>query len=123
MYSNKLFVLFALTVTIVNAMPNEEQLVGGIRPADFTKAEEELNASLKKLAAGDGPNYTLGKIYSAETQVVAGTMTRIVADLIDADGKTKKCKVSIWSRSWLPNGIEVTFECDGEEKIVRKHDA
>lgn len=65
----------------------------------------------------------IGKIYSAETQVVAGTLTRIVADLVDTDGNTKKGKISIWNRSWLPNGVEVTFEFDGEDKIVRKHNA
>ncbi|KAM7363377.1 sarcocystatin-A-like [Cochliomyia hominivorax] len=123
MFVTKLFVFFILTLTIVNAMPNEEQLVGGRKPTDLKKAEEDLNASLSKLAAGDGPNYKVGKVYSADTQVVAGTLTRIVADLVDADGNTKKGKVSIWSRPWLPNGVEVTFEFDGEEKIVRKHNA
>lgn len=44
-----------------------------------------------------------------------------MADLVDADGKTKEYKVTIWNRAWLPNGVEVTFECEGEEKIVKKH--
>ena len=105
-------------------MPDQkEQCMGCSKPVDIEKAATDLTACLEKLAAGDGPNFKLGKIHLAETQVVAGTLTKIVADLIDADGKTKECKVSIWSRPWLPNGVEVTFECVGEDKIVRKHSA
>ncbi|XP_073817230.1 sarcocystatin-A-like [Musca autumnalis] len=98
-------------------------VLGDISPAsDFTEIEKDLNNSLSKLAAGDGPNYKLLKIYSASTQVVAGSLTRIEADLLDENGKVKRAKISIWSRPWLPNGIEVTFECDGEPTVVKSHD-
>ncbi|XP_013114797.1 sarcocystatin-A-like [Stomoxys calcitrans] len=100
------------------------QMTGGITPvSDLKKVEDDLKVSLSKLAAGDdGPHYTLGKIYSATVQIVQGTKTKIVADLIDRNGKTKKCGVTIWSRPWLPNGIQVTFDCDGEPQVVRTHD-
>lgn len=61
------------------------------------------------------------RINSATKQVVAGHKYQINADLIDSDEKSKNCDVTIWSQPWLENGIEVTFECEGEEKLIKKH--
>ncbi|XP_013114794.1 sarcocystatin-A [Stomoxys calcitrans] len=106
------------------AMASQPPISGGITSVrNLKEAEKELNASLAKLATGDGPRYRLVKIYSATRQVVAGRKSEIVADLVDNNGKTKKCNVTIWSRPWLPDGIEVTFRCDGEQKLTRKHSA
>ncbi|XP_061395220.1 sarcocystatin-A-like [Musca vetustissima] len=97
---------------------------GGVSSVeDLSKAEEELKSSLKKLAAGDGPHYKLAKVYSASKQVVEGILTEIVADLIDEEENTKNCNVSIWSRPWLENGIEVSFKCGTEPKVTKKHSA
>lgn len=48
-------------------------------------------------------------------------MYRIVADLITEDGMNKRFNISIWSQSWLRDGIEITFECEGEPMVVKKH--
>ncbi|XP_075144531.1 sarcocystatin-A-like [Haematobia irritans] len=120
MLATKLLILLSFYLTIAMA---EQQVVGGATPVrDLKKVEDDLNKSLSKLATGDGPHYTLGKVYSATRQVVAGTKTKMVADLIDKDGNTKKCNVTIWARPWLPNGIQVTFDCDGEPQVIRSHD-
>lgn len=42
---------------------------------------------------------------------------------MDNDEKIKTCDIEIWSQPWLKNGIEVTFNCPGEEKLVKKHSA
>ncbi|XP_005182867.1 sarcocystatin-A-like isoform X2 [Musca domestica] len=98
-------------------------VLGGSRPvSNFEEIEKTLNNSLSKLAAGDGPNYKLVKIYSGEVQVVSGLSTRIEADLMDENGTTKRFKVCIWSQPWLKNGVQVTFECDGEPTVVKSHD-
>lgn len=60
---------------------------------------------------------------SASVQVVAGTLERYNVELIDSNQETKVCDVEIWDRSWLPNGIEVTFNCPNEPKLVRNHSA
>ncbi|XP_073820258.1 sarcocystatin-A-like [Musca autumnalis] len=122
MFSTKVFIV--LSVMWAMAYATQPPIAGGVSPVtDFTEVEEELKTSLSKLAAGDGPNYKLGKVYSASRQVVEGHLTRIVADLIDEEEHTKKCNVSIWSRPWLENGIEVTFQCGREPELKKKHSA
>lgn len=65
--------------------------------------------------------HRLGKIISATRQVVSGSKYVYEAELIQGE-KTKTCNVEIWSQPWLPNGIQVTFNCpDG--KVVKKHSA
>ncbi|XP_005182865.1 sarcocystatin-A [Musca domestica] len=87
------------------------------------EAEETLELSLKKLAAGeDAINYKLSKIHSASKQTVSGTLYKINADIIDGE-ETKNCDVSIWSRAWLENGIEVDFNCKDGKKFKRNHSA
>lgn len=65
----------------------------------------------------------ISKVNSASTQVVSGTLYKINVDLIAGNNEVKNCNVEIWSQPWLPEGIQVTFDCEGEEKIVRKHSA
>ncbi|EDV46277.1 sarcocystatin-A [Drosophila erecta] len=91
--------------------------------ADLVSAQETLQASLTKLAAGDGPHYRISKILSASRQVVSGYRNDYTVELIDNEGATKVCNVDIWSQSWLPNGIQVTFRCPNEPEVVRSHDA
>lgn len=66
---------------------------------------------------------SLSKILSATSQVVSGFKNDYSVELIDNQGATKVCQVDIWSQSWLPNGIQVTFRCPNEPELVRKHDA
>ncbi|XP_065371593.1 sarcocystatin-A-like [Calliphora vicina] len=127
-----LFLAMVGGISSTTARPADEKAVeigplkvrGGIRKLDVAAsndAEKALQLSLEKLAAGDGPHLRLEKIHSATTQIVSGSKYRINADFIDSDEKTKNCDVTIWSQPWLENGIEVTFECKGEEKLVKKH--
>ncbi|KAH8356631.1 hypothetical protein KR084_005847 [Drosophila pseudotakahashii] len=90
---------------------------------DLAASQRTLEASLSKLAAGEGPHYRISKILSASTQVVAGSRDEYSVELIDSEGATKVCEVVIWSRSWLPNGIQVTFNCPNEPKVVRTYSA
>lgn len=62
----------------------------------------------------------LKKINAATTQIVAGIKNIISAELIDESNQVLTCKVTIWSRPWLFNSSEVSFECPGEEKIIRR---
>ncbi|XP_061395047.1 sarcocystatin-A-like [Musca vetustissima] len=89
------------------------------------EAEETLDFSLKKLATGENAiNYKISKVNSASKQTVSGTLYRINADIIDGDEITKKCDISIWSRAWLQNGIEVTFKCNNDQEVfTRQHSA
>ncbi|ALC45434.1 CG15369, partial [Drosophila busckii] len=98
--------------------------LGGVEElsgAGLKEAEDTLNLSLTKLAAGEGPNYKLGKIISARKQVVSGFKYYYEVELVEGS-KTKTCKVEIWSQPWMPNGVEVIFDCpDG--KVTKKHNA
>ncbi|XP_067642939.1 cathepsin F isoform X2 [Eurosta solidaginis] len=100
---------------------SNDNLPGGISKLESKDAEERLQASLDKLAAGDGPNYRISKIYSATTQVVSGSLTKIDAELIDETDAKERCNIKIWSQPWLPNGIEVTFKCPTKELVKRRH--
>ncbi|XP_039968399.1 sarcocystatin-A-like [Bactrocera tryoni] len=125
MISAKLFVLLGCVIAVVVAVP-EGHLVGGATPLsgeDLKRAQEELQNSLTKLATGDGPAYKISKVNSASSQVVSGTLYKFNVDLIAGNDEVKNCNVEIWSQRWLPEGIQVTFDCEGEEKIVRKHSA
>ncbi|XP_017844649.1 uncharacterized protein LOC108601261 [Drosophila busckii] len=117
-------VIFVLGLTLAVASAGEPQLVGGITTLsgdELKEAETQLNSSLKTLAAGEGPNYQLGKIISARKQVVSGFKYYYEVELVEGS-KTKTCKVEIWSQPWMPNGVEVIFDCpDG--KVTKKHNA
>ncbi|EDV31652.1 uncharacterized protein Dana_GF15461 [Drosophila ananassae] len=86
-------------------------------------AQQELHSSLVKLDAGDGPHYRIVKVLEATSQVVAGISYKFTVELIDESDVKKVCKVDIWNRSWLPNGIEVTFKCPNEPELTKKHSA
>ncbi|XP_073817222.1 sarcocystatin-A-like [Musca autumnalis] len=123
MFPTKSLIFLGL-ILMVTMIVESQMMTGGVQPVtDLTEVEKQLRMSLSRLESGEGPHYKLRKVHKATRQVVAGSLTKIYADLEDATGKIKPCKVSIWSRPWLPKGIEVTFECDGEPKTVRKHDA
>ncbi|XP_058988157.1 sarcocystatin-A-like [Musca domestica] len=121
MFTTKLFILLSVAVAVTFAVP---QMTGGVSPVeDLTEVEQELKNSLSKLDAGDGPHYKLSKVYKASRQVVEGVLTKIEADIIDEEEKTQKCNITIWSRPWLDNGIEVTFECEGKPTLTKHHSA
>ncbi|XP_016948104.1 sarcocystatin-A [Drosophila biarmipes] len=90
---------------------------------ELVEAQRTLQASLNSLAAGEGPYYRISRILSASVQVVAGTNNAYEVELIGNDNIVKVCNVDIWSRSWLPNGIRVTFRCPNEQELVRVHNA
>ncbi|XP_017467683.1 PREDICTED: putative cysteine proteinase CG12163 [Rhagoletis zephyria] len=97
-------------------------LAGGVSNLENKDAEQRLQASLDKLSSGDeGPNYRISQIFSATTQVVSGTLTKIDAELIEENGEKIRCNVKIWSQPWLPNGIEVTFKCPNKDLVKRRH--
>nr|P31727.1 RecName: Full=Sarcocystatin-A; Flags: Precursor [Sarcophaga peregrina]AAA29985.1 sarcocystatin A [Sarcophaga peregrina] len=120
------YVLILCVITLATVAYAQPQCVGcpsEVKGDKLKQSEETLNKSLSKLAAGDGPTYKLVKINSATTQVVSGSKDVINADLKDENDKTKTCDITIWSQPWLENGIEVTFNCPGEPKVVKKHSA
>ncbi|KAH8238427.1 hypothetical protein KR032_006807 [Drosophila birchii] len=90
---------------------------------ELVESQKTLQSSLDKLAAGEGPHYRISRILSASTQVVAGSKDSYTVELIDRNGVAKVCDVDIWSRTWLPNGIEVTFKCPNEPVLTKKHSA
>ncbi|XP_030563185.1 sarcocystatin-A [Drosophila novamexicana] len=110
-------------VVLVSGYP---QVFGGPRQLSESEIEEATNrlqSSLTKLAAGEGPNYRISKVLSASTQVVSGSLDKYNVELIDSNDAKKVCNVEIWNRSWLPNGIEVTFDCPNERKVIKNHSA
>ncbi|BFG00471.1 sarcocystatin-A [Drosophila madeirensis] len=91
--------------------------------AELDRAHATLTSSLNTLAAGEGPSYRVSKIMSATVQVVAGSLNSYIVELIEPNGATKVCEVRIWSRHWLPNGIQITFNCPNEPEVVKTHNA
>ncbi|KAH8356632.1 hypothetical protein KR084_005846 [Drosophila pseudotakahashii] len=125
MFLAKIVILFTACF-LVSANAHAFGAVGAPRTLegeDLVSAQRTLQASLTKLAAGEGPHYRISKILSATSQVVAGSKHAYSVELIDNEGATKVCNVEIWSRSWVPNGIEVIFRCPNEPELVRKHNA
>jgi len=98
-----------------NWLPVKDPVIGEIVPI-YT-----LNIILS--CAIYAPMYSISKIISATSQVVAGSKHIYSVELINADGDTKLCTVEIWSRSWVENGVEVTFRCANEPELVRSHSA
>ncbi|SPP88562.1 sarcocystatin-A [Drosophila guanche] len=87
--------------------------------AELDRAHATLTSSLDTLAAGEGPSYRVSKIMSTTVQVVAGSLNSYIVELIEPNGATKVCEVRIWSRHWLPNGIQITFNCPNEPEVVK----
>ncbi|XP_067631479.1 sarcocystatin-A-like isoform X2 [Eurosta solidaginis] len=96
---------------IVNTMTRDE-------------AMRSLSASISKLAEGDGPCYEIRDVNSATKQLLTATFMDMNVDLIDKkNGAKKNCNVQIWSQPWLEEGVQVSFECPNEERVVVTHDA
>ncbi|XP_017041917.1 sarcocystatin-A [Drosophila ficusphila] len=128
MFAAKILILCAVSCVLVNATPQGlGGIVGGVRNLDgkdLAEAQETLQTSLTKLAAGaDGPHYRISKVLSATHQVVSGSAYVFSVELIDNQEAKKVCDVNIWSQPWLPNGIKVTFKCPNEPELVRQHSA
>ncbi|XP_065368397.1 putative cysteine proteinase CG12163 isoform X2 [Calliphora vicina] len=100
---------------------DKNEIVGGVEKLSNEEAEKKLQASLDKLASGDGPSYKISKIHAATKQAVAGVLTKIDCDLIDADGKEERCEVQIWSRIWMKEAHEVTINCPNKELVKKRH--
>ncbi|XP_055922541.1 putative cysteine proteinase CG12163 [Eupeodes corollae] len=106
--------------------PRSVKLTGNAKPLkEFELKEQEgrVSQSLAKLASGDGPSYSISKVFSGTKQTVAGSLVKLYAELIDGStGAKENCTVSLWSRPWIPiDGYEVTFECKDKQKIVHRH--
>ncbi|EDW51230.1 sarcocystatin-A [Drosophila sechellia] len=122
MFLAKILILCTACV-LVSASWAEFGAPRNLEGQDLANAQQRLEASLTKLAAGDGPHYRLSKVLSATSQVVSGVRNDYSVELIDNQGATKVCHVDIWSKPWLPGGIQVTFNCPNEPELVRRHDA
>ncbi|XP_032595615.1 putative cysteine proteinase CG12163 isoform X2 [Drosophila grimshawi] len=94
---------------------------GGRKPFDEKEAEEQLQRTLDKLTAGEGPHYKIIKVYSASRQVVSGTLTRIDADLTDGNDALHRCIVEIWAQPWLEKGHDITFKCRNQPTVHARH--
>ncbi|XP_052849393.1 putative cysteine proteinase CG12163 isoform X1 [Drosophila gunungcola] len=94
--------------------------LGEHKPYDEEAAKAQLQESLDKLTAGEGPHYKIVKVYSASRRVVSGTLTRIDADLIDGSHSQHRCIVEIWSQPWLANN-EITFKCRNQPVVQARH--
>ncbi|KAH8287050.1 hypothetical protein KR054_001323 [Drosophila jambulina] len=116
--------LLCTVCALASATPQGFGLLGApkqLEGQELVESQKTLQASLDKLAAGEGPHYRISRILSATSQVVAGSKDSYSVELIDRNGATKVCDVDIWSRSWLPNGIQVTFTCPNEPVLVKTH--
>ncbi|KAH8344312.1 hypothetical protein KR084_009521 [Drosophila pseudotakahashii] len=98
------------------------EIVGDHKPYDEEAAKAQLQESLNKLTAGEGPHYKIGKVYSASRQVVSGTLTRIDADLIDGSDSQHRCIVEIWTKAWVrKDAHEITFKCRNQPVVQARH--
>nr|XP_022901844.1 uncharacterized protein LOC111414678 [Onthophagus taurus] len=113
---------------------------GGVSPTSVDNPEIiSLAESTLKLLDGESGHsnkYKVVKIHSATTQVVAGSLTKISADIAISDclksdskdaklcgiqsGSTPKtCKIEVWDRPWLPDGKQTTVTCDAKVSKFR----
>ncbi|GJQ69211.1 hypothetical protein Trydic_g12129, partial [Trypoxylus dichotomus] len=118
-----------------------EVLVGGVSDVS-TSDPTVVDLARSSLVLFDGtsnhPNkYKVVEITSATKQVVAGFSYKINVVIAPSDcaksdskpahecnslqgGKRNSCEISIWDRSWLPQGRETTFKCaSGKEQKFR----
>ncbi|XP_017138517.1 sarcocystatin-A [Drosophila miranda] len=135
MFNEKsLFICLALACALVSGSPHGDgdevpPSIGGLGApktlsgSELDSAKSTLTYSLDTLAAGEGPSYRVSKIMSATVQVVSGFLNSYIVELVEPNGVTKVCEVKIWSRNWLPNGIEITFNCPNEPLVIKSHGA
>lgn len=76
--------------------------------------EQKVVTHLKKLSETEnGPNLEFVRTRSAEYQVVAGMIWRLVAEVNENKAATD-CKIEIWEKPWL-DFVKMDVEC-GEDK-------
>lgn len=82
--------------------------------AELDDLKEKVVTHLKKLGASEnGANLEFVRIKSAEKQVVAGSLWRLVAEINENNAQTD-CAIKIWEKPWL-NFAKLDVEC-GKEK-------
>uniref|UniRef100_A0A1B0B4W9 Uncharacterized protein n=1 Tax=Glossina palpalis gambiensis TaxID=67801 RepID=A0A1B0B4W9_9MUSC len=140
-----IFVIMAVAMAIVQGNPalkasNRRSMDSISAIQSVVIAENELKTSVAKIAASTGEMFLnesrqinehllklilirVARINTAYTTAGKGTLAKYDAALIDERNRIKQCIITIRSRPWLENGVEVTFECDGEEIMVRRHNA
>jgi len=121
-------VLIAITflALVATIQSNEVPVLGGITPITgdrLTEAEQELSFALTTLSSGEGPRYRLSKIRTATAQVVSGIAYTYDAELIADDNTTVDCTIKLWSQPWMQNGNQITFNCNGQDEVVKSYTA
>ncbi|CAD7092275.1 unnamed protein product [Hermetia illucens] len=99
---------------------------GGPRPVssdEYSELQSKVNRQLVKykgqLQAGNTVK-GINKIYCATTQVVAGTLEKIDGQFRTEDGSLVDCVLSIWTRSWLPDPVQIEIDCKSENTRNRR---
>ncbi|TMW46617.1 hypothetical protein DOY81_008303 [Sarcophaga bullata] len=125
---NKIFICLYLALAI--AIPNYSGQPTGKRIKELTadelkEGEEALPLSLSKLSEEDKDfKLKLVKIHSGTKERIKGFGMRfkLKVDFTDGnDDKVKACDFTILSQPKRVNGIELTFECEGQDKIFKTH--
>lgn len=89
-------------------------------PEDDPKIQGYVSDALVSYNAGKyGNTHSLVKITRATVQIVAGASYNIDVQFRNGE-ETKDCKINVWDRSWLPNGKQITVNCDEEEAVVSR---
>ncbi|KAH8311165.1 hypothetical protein KR044_004647 [Drosophila immigrans] len=121
MIGSKVFYLTILAVVCASLCEGAYPRRGGKRELfgdELTAAVDRLDATLAKLATGDGPSYKAVKVSKVTTQVVSGSLETYTVELQNGDA-SKQCEVSIWSQPWLDkNGTNIKIECAGDDSKV-----
>jgi cathepsin F len=102
--------------------PREKrQIVGGASPIDDNHEDVQLylREALVEINKGEGPDYTVKRVYGATTQVVAGSLVKFNADLLFQDNEVT-CAFEVWERAWIPDGRQVKVNCNDEKKFEFK---
>ncbi|XP_013114796.2 sarcocystatin-A [Stomoxys calcitrans] len=103
----KLVIIFILaTLAVVNGF----MCAGCPSQMDPEQAKEVLNNTLNKVATLGGPNYSVGKIYTASSQITSGVKYRMNADLLNDSNQSVGCDVVI-ERTAATGITKVTFNC------------
>lgn len=114
----------ALLISLSSAQSNDIDKEGGYNipggrfritdQKELDDLQEKVVKHLKTLSESEnGPDLEFVRIKSADYQVVAGMLWRLVAEINENNEKTD-CNIEIWEKPWL-NFAKLDVEC-GKEK-------
>ncbi|KAL7042638.1 hypothetical protein ACKWTF_001228 [Chironomus riparius] len=95
---------------------NRRQIPGA--PSSIDSDDDQVDLFLREAVdevnGQEDPDYSIVRVISATSQVVAGLKYKIKAELLVGESNVI-CDFEVWERAWIKDGRQVKIDCDNQK--------